>query len=113
MSRMCDLESKVEPPAPRPPRPLAAAPPPRPPTARPVLGRMPLSTRKTRYPAAIVADARSFKSIAAASGRRDDPLRQARRRIELDVLTRLATEQLIERHVQSLALDIPKRQVDG
>ncbi len=46
-------------------------------------------------------------------GRRNQALGQTRRRIELDVLARLAAEQLIERHVQRLALDVPQRQVDG
>ena len=81
--------------------------------ARPVLGRMPPSTRYTRYPAAIVAAARSFSPIAAASAGGTSALRQTRRRVQLDVLARLAAEQLIERHVERLALDVPQRQVDG
>jgi hypothetical protein len=50
--------------------------------------------------------------MAAAFGRRHDALRQPERRVELDVLARLATEQLIERRVERLALDVPERQVD-
>ena len=35
---------------------------------------------------------------------RDDPLRQTARRVQLDVLTRLAAEELIERHLSALPL---------
>jgi hypothetical protein len=45
--------------------------------------------------------------------RQHDALGQTRGRIELDVLARLAAEQLIQGRVQRLALDVPQRQVDG
>ena len=48
-----------------------------------------------------------FQAHRRGFRRRDESLRQTRRRIELDVLARFAAEQLIERHVQRLALDIP------
>jgi hypothetical protein len=63
----------------------------------------------------MVAAARSFSPIAAASRRflrRHDALRQTRRRVELDMLARLAAEQLIERRIQRFPLDVPERQID-
>jgi hypothetical protein len=48
-----------------------------------------------------------FQAHCRRFRRRDEPLRQTGRRIELDVFARFAPEQLIERHVQSFALDIP------
>src|SRR4029450_4651767 len=54
-----------------------------------------------------------FQSHRRRFFRRDEPLRKARSRVELDVLARLASEQLIERHVQGLALDVPQGEVDG
>ena len=40
------------------------------------------------------------------------PLRQTRGRIELDMLSRFATEPLIQRNVQRLPLDVPQSEID-
>ncbi len=76
------------------------------------VGAIALSTRYTRYPAAIVAAARSFKTHPLQIILRDQALRYAVRRIEFDVLARFAAEQLVERCLQRLALDVPQREID-
>ncbi len=45
-------------------------------------------------------------------GRRNHPGRHAQRGVQFEVLTRLPAEQLIERHVERLALDVPQCEVD-
>ena len=57
--------------------------------------------------------ARSLSVMRGRFGRRHEALRQTGGRIQLDVFARLATEQLIERHTERLALDVPQREIDG
>ena len=39
-------------------------------------------------------------------------MRETARRVQLDVFTGLAAEELVERHLKRLPLDIPQRQID-
>ena len=105
--------------APRPPpAPAPAAPPARPAARGTAAART--GVRQNRRVDAEHAIARRHRRCGALLqthrlrfGRRHQAGRKPVRRVQLDVLARFAAEQLIERHVQRLALDVPEREVDA